>query len=113
MRANIWIKAENEEKWQALKNKSEFIHQALNMLEETDMPMYYDPKTKATVDGKDPQTILKTKQDAEKAVRDKIAEDITPKARKKLYDYAKNLCEHGQERGKCLVVGCKYGRMKK
>lgn len=30
MRANIWIRKEDEEKWNQIDNKSEFIHQALN-----------------------------------------------------------------------------------
>lgn len=30
MHANIWIRKEDEERWQQLENKAEFIHQALN-----------------------------------------------------------------------------------
>ena len=85
----VYIRQEDLEKWQQIQKKSEFLHEALS----TGLRAW---KQVENVGDLPPR--IKTKQDAEKAVK---PETVT-----------KGLCEHGQLKGQCLVPKCKFSRYK-
>lgn len=94
MRANIWIRAEDKEKWSQIENKSEFIHQALHRWPVAEAMKLSEENVKVrkreSLHPLVPKPI-KTKQDAEKAVKP-----------------LQGVCEHGKTSGKCNQFNCPY-----
>jgi hypothetical protein len=80
MRANIYIRKDNEKAWDDLADKSATVNHWL-----------------ITAKGS-PSTIK---------VMDELAP--TP-SREIVEKYSKGLCEHSQVKGKCMWKGCKYAR---
>lgn len=92
--ANIWIRKEDEEKWERIPNKSEFIHIVLNG---PTSEMRKVTQELADIQAKVPIVV---NEKTARAIR-KNAVDNQPT----------QVCEHFQSKGSCLQKGCKYSRL--
>ncbi len=86
----IWIRKEDEEKWGAIENKPEWLHEHLN-------------------DGWKQDAKLSDKLLKGDVLRERIEPEIMIAEHPALPKewVGKKLCEHYQPKGKCLVKGCK------
>lgn len=98
----VYIREEDLVRWKAVQKKSEFIHNALNGAVIGPLDSNSDIASQVSTAAR----IIKSTTDAEKATLNQLARDVAP-------NYIKQkLCKiHGtplDDRGRCLVKGCKY-----
>lgn len=119
-RVNIYIRNEDEAKWQAIADKPEWLHEHLNLLRGMDVTneVAYKPEPKWLTAQKAKEReelarIMDTRPGVLKeADLNKVLEDMKdmPETPQKVIVPRSVLCEHFQPKGQCMVKGCKYGR---
>jgi len=95
MRVNVWIRKENEQVWQDMTNKSEWLNE---MLVRETTPLKAMPR------------ISKPVTEALKDVETLEPDFTTPRRVLENLPKPTAYCEHGQLKGQCLQKKCKYGR---
>lgn len=104
-RVNIYIRKEDEEKWGAIENKPEWLHDNLNK-HEPDV-YFLSPK----VAKEHPELVAEFDKLAT-LVDDSTETVKVGKLFRTNYEGTdkEEVCEHYQTKGECLVKGCKYNK---
>lgn len=121
----IYIKNDDDAKWQAIADKPEWLHVALNTsvvemaINRTDKPLL-EPYDAQKAKEREELAQLVTGDDVESVAvqfkkkpvpKDHSYEFAAPPGKAQVGKSA--LCEHFQPKGQCMVLECKYARGKK
>lgn len=132
-RVNLYVRNEDREKWDAIKNKAKWLHAALNTsIVEMAINQDKDPGQPSitykgeTIIGSMNVSAIERILELESANNDFTnilykGEELTRMTQpedgafdnvlqRRIFKQDNDLCEHYQPKGQCLVKGCKYGK---